>query len=68
MKFYMPATGTKTIIDTLQFFPATIKFPEKTTENNITKSARNILAIIKDPPRLSLFCYMGMKWGIMYTK
>ena len=58
-KYYTPATETERFTDTLQLFPATLKFPVITTEAYLRQSIRDILDIIKYPPNTLTFLFYG---------
>ena len=55
----MPATGSVRYTDTLQFIPATFKFPETTAEEYLRQSVGTILALLKDPPKTLPFLAYG---------
>ena len=55
----MLATVYVRYIDTLQFIPATFKFPETTTEDYLRQSVGDILALLKDPPKTLPFLSYG---------
>jgi hypothetical protein len=59
MKCYMPTTGSIRYTDTLQFIPATFKFPETTTEDYLRQSVGDILALLQDPPKTLPFLSYG---------
>jgi hypothetical protein len=50
VKCYIPASGRERDVDTLQFFPKTIPFPEVSTEDYLTQAASDILSILQRPP------------------
>ena len=55
----MPATGSVCYTNTLQFIPATFKFPEITSEDYLHQLFGDILALLKDPPKTLPFLAYG---------
>jgi hypothetical protein len=49
-KCYLPATARVRDVDTLQFFPKKIPFPNIFTEDYLKQAASDILAILQHPP------------------
>ena len=59
MKCYMSDTGSMHYTDTLQFIPATFKFPETTSEDYLCQSVVDILALLQYPPKTLPFHTYG---------
>ena len=59
MKCYMPTTVSVRYTDTLQFIPATFKFPETTAEDYLRQSVGYILDLLQDPPKTLIFLAYG---------
>ena len=55
----MPATGSVRYTDTLQFIPATFKFPETPAEDYLRQSVGYILALLQDTPKTLPFLAYG---------
>ena len=50
VRCYLPSTTRERAVDTLQFFPKTIPFPEVSSEDYLKQAASDILAILRNPP------------------
>ena len=55
----MPTTGPVRYTDTLQFIPATFKFPETTAEDYLCQYVGDNLALLQDPPKTLPFLAYG---------
>jgi hypothetical protein len=62
IKCYMPATSRERDVDTVEFFPKKIPFPEISTEEYLKQAATDILSILQNTPAtLPYFAYMATK-------
>lgn len=50
LKCYIPTSGRERDVDTLQFFPKKIPFPEILTEHYLKQAASDIIHILQNPP------------------
>ena len=50
VKCYIPESGRERDVDTLQFFPKSIPFPQATTEDYLQQAAADIVTLLQKPP------------------
>jgi hypothetical protein len=50
IKCYLPSTAREPDVDTLQFFPKTIPFPDISSKDYLKQAVSDILTILQNPP------------------